>query len=608
MHASQSPRPAERRPTHARIGTSALGGGGALAIGLGAVALVWGVHRSYWHFLCDDAYISFRYARNLARHGELAFNVAPLERVEGYTNFLWVLLLAAGDVCGVAPERLAPLLCAASSLWVLWLVAVLGSQLRIAAAGASAAPADSSAEGQRLGPARQLAERMRGRLEQLRLMDLLGPLLLCTWPEFVAWSSGGLEGSLAVALGLRAWLAAREEQWAPAGGLAAAAMLTRPDSIIWILPLLLVDTLAARRRAQVGGLAIMLLTLGVPIGLHLLWRRYYYEAWAPNTWTVKQHGALLRDTAGIAYVIAWGRGVLLPLVSPLLLFARRTQVALLLALAAAVAYPWSVGGDFMAYGRLLLPASVLLALTVGALTAQLGVRLAARHEGAEADAGPMTRTSHRYALIAAALCTVWIGANAVRLPGRIAEDRAHAWLDGRFETVTAMDRFARIRIAAGRLLKERVPADTLVSVGAAGALPYASEVQVLDTLGLTDREVALVSKPRRGEDARPGHQLQMPASLLRARDPDLLCHAGTVGPRPRESSARKYGPYEWACIEIGAVEDPRTEDGWFDPGSYCCLKLQSRVVGTFGAQTSGEGTRDRSADAQGRESERGGRP
>ena len=44
-------------------------------------------------FLCDDAFISFRYARNLLEGHGLVFN--PGERVEGYTNLLWVLELAA---------------------------------------------------------------------------------------------------------------------------------------------------------------------------------------------------------------------------------------------------------------------------------------------------------------------------------------------------------------------------------------------------------------------------------------------------------------------------------------------------------------------------------
>src|SRR5512137_3210017 len=41
--------------------------------------------------LADDSYISLRFARNLAAGNGLVFNVG--ERVEGYTCFLWVVVL-----------------------------------------------------------------------------------------------------------------------------------------------------------------------------------------------------------------------------------------------------------------------------------------------------------------------------------------------------------------------------------------------------------------------------------------------------------------------------------------------------------------------------------
>src|SRR5207245_1217429 len=48
-----------------------------------------------------DAWISFRYARNLlAGHG-LVFN--PGDAVEGYSNLLWVLLSATGMAAGLDP-------------------------------------------------------------------------------------------------------------------------------------------------------------------------------------------------------------------------------------------------------------------------------------------------------------------------------------------------------------------------------------------------------------------------------------------------------------------------------------------------------------------------
>ncbi len=48
---------------------------------------------------CDDAFISFRYARNLVDGHGLVFNLG--EHVEGYTNFLWTMVIALGLWAGI---------------------------------------------------------------------------------------------------------------------------------------------------------------------------------------------------------------------------------------------------------------------------------------------------------------------------------------------------------------------------------------------------------------------------------------------------------------------------------------------------------------------------
>src|SRR5437660_5760906 len=68
----------------------------------------------------DDSYISYRYARNLIHGLGLVYNAG--ERIEGYTNLLWTLLVAAGLELGIEPTALAKLLGGASALGVLWLV------------------------------------------------------------------------------------------------------------------------------------------------------------------------------------------------------------------------------------------------------------------------------------------------------------------------------------------------------------------------------------------------------------------------------------------------------------------------------------------------------
>lgn len=59
---------------------------------------------SFWNQVNDDAYITFRYSLNLARGVGPYYN--PAERVEGYTNFLLMLLLAS--VIGIGGAAAAP--------------------------------------------------------------------------------------------------------------------------------------------------------------------------------------------------------------------------------------------------------------------------------------------------------------------------------------------------------------------------------------------------------------------------------------------------------------------------------------------------------------------
>jgi len=75
---------------------------------LGALALAFGTARALQlSWTSDDAYISFRYARNLVNHLGLVYNAG--ERVEGYTNFLWTLWCALGLRLGIRPESWANL-------------------------------------------------------------------------------------------------------------------------------------------------------------------------------------------------------------------------------------------------------------------------------------------------------------------------------------------------------------------------------------------------------------------------------------------------------------------------------------------------------------------
>src|SRR5678815_2263268 len=234
---------------------------------LGAAAVVLVVHSLAYNFVTDDAYISFVYARNLAEHGQLAFNLG--QPVEGYTSFLWTFVLGLGMLAGIPPEWSSRVLgtgCALATLYVVF----------------------------------RLAERALGRRTPWAAVPAL--LLACS-SGFACWSSGGLETqlyTLLVAGALDALIAAARQPRAlrRAGVLLALASMTRPEGpmvaavlgAVW-----LAARLVARARRGRGAVGIRDDAIAIAWFLALwapwfAWRWWYYGWPFPNTYYVKATG------------------------------------------------------------------------------------------------------------------------------------------------------------------------------------------------------------------------------------------------------------------------------------------------------------------------------
>jgi hypothetical protein len=168
-----------------------------LVFGLGlarVVAIAW---------ICDDAFISLRYAANLVQGHGLVYN--PGEYVEGYTNLLWTLLLAASLALGWPDVGTAQALGIAA--WLALLLVLFG---------------DAAVRHRREG----------------RAFVPLAAACIAISPDFQQWATGGLETSLFALLALGGLLlsrrAARGAGTATAAGVVLAlATLTRPDGILF---------------------------------------------------------------------------------------------------------------------------------------------------------------------------------------------------------------------------------------------------------------------------------------------------------------------------------------------------------------------------------------
>ena len=296
----------------------------------------------FW-FTCDDAYISFRYARHLAEGRGLIFNPGEAPPVEGYSNLLWTVFLALPSALGL---ELAPVANAVSAACGAVLIALVASFLR-------------------------------RRLDLCGAGSIASAVFQATLPPMAIWATSGLE-TMPFALATFATfhnLCADpgRPRALPAGGAAVAATLLRADGLLWVAIVLAAALLASpgaarlRRAVAAAGAAAVLAA-----GAHLTWRYGYHGDWLPNTVRAKAGFSLEHLERGWGYLVSLLLAVpSIALVSVAAGAARggqRGTVVLqsLLVLFASALYVVLVGGDFMAMGRFFVPALPFLALVFAA--------------------------------------------------------------------------------------------------------------------------------------------------------------------------------------------------------------------------------------------------
>lgn len=242
----------------------------AAPIVLGALGLLAVGHWHFW-FLCDDAYIAFRYVSNAMLGHGYVWNAPPFVPVEGYTSFGWVVLMhGLWKLTGLDPTVTANPVSLGCAAVATLLVARWVWRL----------------------PLTTLAPHRVGVLG----LVLLGILLDRSW---TTWSSSGLETALFDLL-LLGWLgSAWNRRWPLAWLLVALILLVRPDGMLFVLGTVAAHALAIRERRPSWTDAIGPLALVLP-GAHLLWRHATYGAWVPNTYVAKHVG--IWPEAGLAYL------------------------------------------------------------------------------------------------------------------------------------------------------------------------------------------------------------------------------------------------------------------------------------------------------------------
>jgi hypothetical protein len=316
-----------------------------LWIGAVAVPLVFLAHAAYLSVVAEDAFISFRYASHLATGYGLVWNVGE-SPVEGYTNFLWVVMCAAALALGLDVAAFAQVLGVVAGLATLLYVWLWGRRQMGWSTGVSLIPC--------------------------ALLALSGP--------FATWATSGMETSL-FTLFVTASLyhagrfmgTSRRKHAHVLALVLLGATLTRPEGLIVAAILFAATMLRARWGAVVEGAVLF----AVVAAVYTVWRVAYFGDWLPNTYYAKVAGAPLRSVRGVIYTGAFFLYFVVPLLPLALVPGERRQgetpwrdarwlpvIALLVSYTAYIVW---VGGDYMAMYRFfvpVLPALYLLAVAL----------------------------------------------------------------------------------------------------------------------------------------------------------------------------------------------------------------------------------------------------
>ena len=494
-------------------------------------------YRSFMFVNADDAYISMRYAQNFAEGHGLRWNIGE-PPVEGYTNFLWVMLLAPAAMLGIDMALWANILGMASAVAGMVLAYFVANEF------------DS-----------------RGRYN---LAGLITVFFLSFNPSYVFWAGTGMESSLfAMLLLMGIFLYLREgadrSKYVAASIVLALASLVRPEGPLFfglaVLHMCFWQYIR-QRRLDAPALLCMVLPFCLIIVPHYLWRLDYYGYIFPNTYYAKTGANNPGVPGGIQYVIRFLRGnpCSLGLLLTVLFFSRYTfELSLIyVCVLAYTAYVIVVGGDWMPFNRFFLPILPWFAVCFALLVSRpLGYVLERQKA--------LTR---RLFLLAAAFALVFY------LNGRNLYTSAH-------RVAYMTKQHASILVSIGLHIGRNYPPDSVVAILPAGAIPYYSGFKAIDMLGLNDVHIAHLEEPNLGglnmDDTSiapflgSGHcKTDIPYVL--AKKPTLLIGAPDLTLSPETPSRHNveelFKDYDREEYELAADKLTLPGNPFFDRGIY----------------------------------------
>lgn len=442
--------------------------------------------RQYRYNVIDDSYISFQFAKNLATGRGIVFN--PGERVEGYTNFLWVVLLAPfylfARAASIDFTKVAIVL---NALVALGCLATMGAIAR-----------------------RIFANRLAPVVVWVGLTALDA--------AFQGYAASGMENhlfALFTLLALYAHEAATKRRALAIGAALAGVCLTRPDGVLFVLAWGVYELARLPSREPGASISAKLrepvaigLVFTAIFGAYFAWRFRYYGALLPNTFYLKVGDTFAGVPRGIEYARTFvvDRMYVPILALGAIAFLKRRLVVWLLAYVVVhAAYVIYVGGDFYTghrYFVAILPVLYLaIAIFVDGVAESDWVR----------DRLPDGSWRGQPLAAASAVGLFWIAIFTQRGYERGPYTREVLRFAAQVDNNVRYMRW---------LHRPGVPGESMV-VGDIGAAGFFADLRVIDVYGVVDPVVAH-KKPEGFGTGKPGHEKKADRRTMLAKNPKLI--------------------------------------------------------------------------------------
>ncbi|MCD6163804.1 MAG: hypothetical protein J7K40_15515 [candidate division Zixibacteria bacterium] len=403
----------------------------------------------------DDAYISYRYAKNFAENSGLVFNVG--EYVEGYTTFLWVFILGLLAKLGFDIPSIGKILCVLFGLGTVMITYLIGRKLD----------------------------------KKYSAAAVLAALLLTFRIDYGVHFQSGMETSFHVfmlSLAFYSYMKRYKYSFLVTGFLAALLPLIHPEGILFAVAIIINELLQVKNgnlKKQLKNILVFILPIIVILLTHLLWRYSYYGDLLPNTFYTKTPGFdIIKYIRGGWYLLKffiYGGGILyfIPAIYFMYCYFKnsciRTLVIIILLYSIFNVY---ASGDWAPYSRFYMPVVPFIAIASAFGILKLLTMLKAGKLVSILVISAFVFAGYQHGVLTKAYPTEFIFKHRKQI---------NDWK-------ALCEHF--------RHLKEQRP-NLVIASNPIGAIGYYSEAHIIDMLGLTNKHIAKEGKRIKGA---PGHE------------------------------------------------------------------------------------------------------